>query len=91
MPMELPALTPEIARTNRVVLFLVLLFDSAVLLSGWVVAHVTSSVGWGFVTIVVALLVGVPIVLLLVRRIQGRARAALVDDSDPRDLEPYVP
>jgi tetrahydromethanopterin S-methyltransferase subunit E len=88
MPMELPAPPPEIARTNRIVVFLVVLFDVAVLLSGWIVAQVTSSIGWGFVTIVVALIIGVPILLLLVRRIQGRARAAPVSDSNPRDDQP---
>jgi hypothetical protein len=70
MPMLAP--TPEVERRARAVTVLMFLFDGAVFGCGWIVAHVTSSIGWGFVTVVAGFLVGVSILVLLAKRIQWR-------------------
>jgi hypothetical protein len=48
----------------------VFVFVAVVLAAGWVVGHLTASIGWGFVAMVAGLLLELPIAMLLLKQFQ---------------------
>jgi biotin transporter BioY len=70
MPIGVPDVTPTVQRVARITFGYVFVFVAVVLAAGWVVGHLTSSIGWGFVAMVAGLLLELPITMLLLNRFQ---------------------
>jgi cobalamin synthase len=82
MPVALPEQTPETKRRERVAVVLVFVFAGIVFGAGLLVAYLTSSPGWGFVAVVVALLIVWPCVYVVARKLQGTSCTVGTQESD---------
>jgi len=79
MPIQLPGPTPP----ARLMVALLTALSVLVLAAGWLVAHLTGSVGWGFVTVVSAFLVEMAILLPIGAAVTRRSVAAReADEAD---------
>jgi hypothetical protein len=85
MPTKLPVPTVEVQRVTRFIIPAAVLLDALILGAGWAVAHATSSAGWGFVTVAIGFLLGIPTLDLLMRVIQRRQVATKMADSGKVD------
>jgi hypothetical protein len=71
----MPVVLPEQPAGTRIVVAVVMLYSAASIIAAVVVAHLTSSVGWGFVVAATLLLIVSPVLALALGALQRRVIA----------------
>ena len=82
----MPVVLPEQSAGTRTMVAIVMLYSATSIIAAVVVAHLTSSVGWGFVVAAALLLVVSPVLAIGLGAVQRRVIAARSQEA-PEDLD----